>query len=33
MTAGERRVVDQNIPSWNNIKNWLSRVEALRAAA
>jgi hypothetical protein len=25
--------VDQNSASWNPIRNWLSRVEALRAAA
>jgi hypothetical protein len=32
-TAGKEGVVDQNSGSWNHIKNWLSRVEALRAAA
>jgi hypothetical protein len=26
-------LVDQNSASWNHIKNWLNRVEALRAAA
>jgi hypothetical protein len=31
--AGERRLVDQNIASWNRIARWLGRMEALRAAA
>jgi hypothetical protein len=29
----KKEVVDQNSASWNHVRNWLSRVEALRAAA
>jgi hypothetical protein len=31
--TGNEGLVDQNIARWNHIRNWLSRVEALRAAA
>ena len=31
--TGERRLVGQNIASWNHITSWLRRVEALREAA
>jgi hypothetical protein len=29
----ERRLVDQNIASWNQIAPWLKRLNALRLAA
>jgi hypothetical protein len=33
MNAGERRLVDQNSGSWNQIAPWLKRLNALRLAA
>jgi hypothetical protein len=29
----ERRLVDQNIGSWNQISEWLRRLDAVRRAA
>ena len=31
--TGERRLVDQNSASWNQMSSWLKRVQALRTAA
>ena len=33
LAEGERRMVDQNIASWNQVGKWLSQVETLRQAA
>ena len=30
---GKRRIVDQNIASWNRIADWLRHVEGLQQAA
>ena len=31
--AGERRLVDQNIASWNQIDGWLGQLDLIRSAA
>ena len=33
LTELERRLVDQNIASWNHMSSWLRQIEALQGAA
>ena len=33
MSAGERRLVDQNIASWNRVMLWMRQLESLSRAS